>query len=262
MNIGADRPIFAIGTRSRALLTLALALFTFRDANAQTGLQLWGNVTIDWVKNDRLVYEIDFEPKALVIVPEGQAGWRNLDTTPSITFSAKNWVDLTAEMVSGFTKQTDDVGTFELTPRFGAEFHLLSRELPRMTRRERPPRFRVVLVNYFRVEWRNFVSSNDSPNESAWRFRNRLGLSFPLNREKTTDAGACYLISDFEWFLPLSDPAERFANRQRFRIGLGYRRSFNWRFEALYMWTRSRHTIEESFDTTERIIDIRVRRVF
>ena len=32
-------------------------------ALAQTDLQLWGNVTLDWVKSDRLVYELDFDWK-------------------------------------------------------------------------------------------------------------------------------------------------------------------------------------------------------
>ena len=40
------------------------------------------------------------------------------------------------------------------------------------------------------------------------------------------------------------------------------RRSFNWRYEVLYMWTRSRDTIEEGFSTTENIIDVRVKRLF
>jgi hypothetical protein len=35
-------------------------------AFAQTNLQLWGNVTLDWVKSDRLTYEFDIEPKVLV----------------------------------------------------------------------------------------------------------------------------------------------------------------------------------------------------
>jgi hypothetical protein len=83
-----------------------------------------------------------------------------------------------------------------------------------------------------------------------------------LNKEKTTDDDARYLLADWEWFVPLGEPEERFANRQRIRTGFGYRRSFAWRFEALYMWTRSRDTIEEGFKTTENIIDIRVRRVF
>ena len=84
----------------------------------------------------------------------------------------------------------------------------------------------------------------------------------PLNKEKLTDDRARYLLADWEWFMPVSEPEERFANKQRIRTGLGYRRSFAWRFEALYMWTRSRNTIEEGFKTDDNAIDIRVKRVW
>jgi hypothetical protein len=62
--------------------------------------------------------------------------------------------------------------------------------------------------------------------------------------------------------MPVSEPDERFASKQRIRAGFGYRRSFKWRFEALYMWTRSRDTLEEGFKTDDNIIDIRIKRVF
>ena len=94
------------------------------------------------------------------------------------------------------------------------------------------------------------------------RFRNRLEFLIPLNKERMTDDGARYLLADWEWFLPLDDAAERFGKKQRIRTGVGYRRSFNWRLEALYLWTRSRNTIEDGFDTTENIINVRVKRLF
>ncbi len=225
-------------------------------------MQLWGNVTIDWVKSDRMTYEIDFEPKSLIVVPQGQPGWGNLDTTPNLTFAANDWLDLTAEVVAGYTKQTDAVDSFELTPRLGVTFHFLSRELPHLRDSERAPKRRLVLYNDLRVEWRNFYYTGDEPNSSTVRFRNRLGSRYPLNRSKVTDDGAAYLVADWEWFIPLSDAAERFANRQRIRVGLGYRQNFNWRFEAMFMWTRSRDTIEENFAATDSIIDFRLRYVF
>lgn len=38
-------------------------------ARAQSDIQLWGNVTFDWVKSQRLVYELDIEPKVLLDIP-------------------------------------------------------------------------------------------------------------------------------------------------------------------------------------------------
>jgi hypothetical protein len=81
------------------------------SAFAQTNLQLWGNVTLDWVKSDRLVYELDIEPKALLDVSEGEPDWRNLDVTPNAEYSPKGWLDLVAEAAVGYTKQTDDVNS-------------------------------------------------------------------------------------------------------------------------------------------------------
>ena len=52
----------------------------------------------------------------------------------------------------------------------------------------------------------------------------------------------------------LDEAAERFAN-QRIRTGFGYRRSLAWRFEILYIWIRSRNTIEEGFSTADNNID-------
>ena len=239
--------------------TCALVLLLAADSKAQEGLQLWGNVTFGRVMSHRVTYDLDLEPKVLVDVPPGQPGWWNLDLTPDITVVAAPWVDLTGELVAGYTQQNDDVGSWEVTPRIGVDIHLLSRLLGK---REHLPTHRLALSNYFRVEWRNFFYTDEEPNSSTWRFRNRLGCTFAINRQRHTDDGAVYAITDFEWFLPLSDPAERFSNRQRFRAGVGYRHSFNWRLEALYMWTRSRDTIEDRFKRTESMIDIRVKWIF
>ena len=77
-----------------------------------------------------------------------------------------------------------------------------------------------------------------------------------------TEGSARYLLADWEWFIPLDDPEERFANRQRVRAGIGYRRSLNRRFEALYIWTRSRDATDQGFRTTDHILNVRVKRVF
>jgi uncharacterized protein DUF2490 len=245
-----------------AMTLIGVLVVSAPVASAQTTTQLWGNLTFDWVKSDRLVYELDFEPKALLDKPAEDPDWRNLDLTPNVEFSPRPWFDLVAETVIGRTTQTDDVDSTEVTPRLGVRFHLFSRAQQFFVL-EQAPRRRIVVRDLVRVESRNFFySGGDTDSDSTVRFRNRLEFLVPLNKPRITDDGARYLLADWEWFIPLDDPDERFANRQRIRAGLGYRRSFNWRYELLYIWTRSRETIDEGFSTTENIIDIRVKRLF
>jgi hypothetical protein len=212
--------------------------------------------------SERLVYELDLEPKTLLNAAEGEPDWLNLDVTPNVEYSPNSWLDIVGETTIGRTKQSDDVDSTEVTPRLGVRFHLFSRTL-RFHPREQAPRRRIVVRELVRFESRNFFySGGDVESESAFRFRNRLEFLLPLNKDRITDDGAGYWLADWEWFVPLDDPDERFANRQRIRIGLGYRRSFNWRYELLYIWTRSRDTIHSGFSTTENIVDVRVKRVF
>jgi hypothetical protein len=133
----------------------------------------------------------------------------------------------------------------------------------RPAQKELPPRRRIVIRDLVRVESRNFFyTGSGSGSSSSVRFRNRLEFQFPLNREKMSDDGVRYILADWEWFVPLGEPDERFANKQRIRAGFGLRHSFAWRFEALYMWTRSRNTIGGDYTTSDNIIDIRIKRMF
>ena len=253
---------------ARAGWPFGLLLALTAPAAAQTNLQLWGNVTLDWVKSPHLAYELDIEPKVLLDAPSGEAGWHSLDLTPNVEYAWKPWLDLVGEGVVGYTKQTDDVNSWEVTPRGGVRFHVFSHAVPtaaagRPLRKELPPRRRVVLRDLVRVEARNiFYTGSGTGSSSTLRFRNRLELLVPLNRETLSTDGVRYLLADWEWFIPLGEPDERFASKQRIRAGIGYRRSLAWRFETLYIWSRSRNTIEDGFTTNDNIIDVRIKRVF
>ena len=246
-----------------AACAAALLLLIARPATGQTDGQFWATVTFNWLRSDRLTYELELEPKVLVAAPEGEPDWASLDVTPTVEFAAWNWLDLVGELATAYTAQTDDVDSFELSPRVGFRLHLTMRELPAGPfARERLPRRRVVVRDFVRIEQRNLFYSNGVDADSTVRFRNRLELQIPLNRERVTDDGAGYVLADWEWFVPLDDPAERFASRQRVRAGYGYRRNVNWRFEALYIWNRSRETTEEGFSTSDTAVNLRMKRVF
>jgi hypothetical protein len=231
-------------------------------ASAQTTTQLWGNVTLDWIRSHHLTYQIDIGPKVLLSSPdEGDPGWATLQITPHVEYGRGPWFDLIGELAIAETWQTDDLNSTEVTPRVGIWLHLLANIRDRVAR-EKQPRRRLVLRDLVRVEWRNISYSDGRPSQSTARFRNRLEASWPLTRQRITEDGATSLISDWEWFIPVDDPDERFASRQRIRGGVGYRRSFAWRFEALYVWNRSRDTVHEDFTTSDHCLDLRLKRVW
>ena len=204
---------------------------------APQDFQLWDSITLNWPKSHRLSFQVEIEPKVLVAPAEDDdPGWATLDVIPNVDYALKPWLDLVGDVQTGFTAQTDDLNSFELSPRAGARLHLFSRDLrPIVDLRELPPKRRIVIRDLMRVEWRNLFYDDDRSTSFTVRFRNRLELQVPLNKDRLTDNGARYLTADWEWFIPLEDVAERYANKQRIRTGIGYRRDFHWRFEALYI---------------------------
>lgn len=69
-----------------------------------------------------------------------------------------------------------------------------------------------------------------------------------------------YGIADAEWFIVMDeDVDERFANRFRFRSGIGYRINYNIRLEVLYTYQESRNQYENATYTQDNIYRFRLR---
>jgi hypothetical protein len=89
---------------------------------------------------------------------------------------------------------------------------------------------------------------------STWTFRDRFGVAYALNRPKVTSDGAVYLTTDTEAFVPFDGG---FINEVRVRSGIGYRHSFPWRFEALYIWTGDRSRPSDALAVKNQALDLR-----
>jgi len=256
-----------MANRLIALVVLCVS-GTIGPASAQTNLQLWGDVSLNWVTAGHLAYALDLEPQALAADTQVESpGWWTFSVTPNVEYSAKNWLDLIAEVGLARTQQTDGLDSFELTPRVGLRFYVFSRDVPNrlddlLKPGERPPTRRFVLRDRILVDQRNLFYNQGQPSSSTVRLRNRVEFQLALNRAKVTDDGSRTLLADWEWFVPLNEPDERFANRQRVRTGIAFRHSFAWRTELVYVWTRSRNTIDEPFTTSDNAISITVRRFY
>ena len=163
------------------------------------------------------------------------------------------WIDVLGE--AELSREAGSTAT--ATPRVGAQLHILSRVLAQHVRRgadrEKLPRRRLVASTLLRFEHTG----------SMWQLRDRFDVTYPLNRHKATDDGAVYVTADDELFIPFERaPGAALVNQMRARAGFGYRRSFRWRFETLYVWNGTRHADAGPWLTRSHVLDIRVRREF
>lgn len=242
---------------SCALVLLSLLVGSAVQAQDQEeSAQFWGNVVLEFPREDRFLVAIEAEPKTQY---SGDETWRNLDVTPVVELYPIRWLDLIGEATFGTTQQSSDLSTVEVTPKLGARFHFMSNL---RTMLERNPLGRVAVSNLVRFEWRNFWYSDGSSSHET-RFRNRIELKVAINHAELSRDDTLYWIADFEFFVPLSDDVpESYATKRRTRAGLGYRRNDRWRFEALYIRDGARDTLEDEFDTAANIVNLKLKMSF
>jgi hypothetical protein len=229
------------------------------DESAST--QIWANLTLDKIKSERLLLELDFEPKLQIV---GEPKWRNIDITALAEYYPNSWIDVTGEITVGRTVQDDLLRTIELTPRFGIRLHILSnlREMFEDATHHSPLR-RIAIANLSRIELRNFGYSDDTPSSHEWRFRNRVEFKMGINRANFNLARTLYLIADIEAFVPLGDDTpERFASKLRTRVGLGFRINYKWRVEGLFIRDDQRGSSDEDYVRAVNALDLRVKLLF
>ena len=215
--------------------------------------------------SEKLYLEYDIEGGTQV---SGGDPWRYLYGTGLVEYYPSPWVDLTGELVTGLNRQNEDLKSFETTVRLGFRLHLIRQiynsPFIKQIRPERisDQRFSVAFLS--RLERRNFSYYGDRSSESDVRWRNRLEFKFALNKASLAEDGVWYLITDSESFTPLGndDVSESFSTKFRVRLGLGYRRNYTWRFDALLIRDNARDTVEEEFKTDAFILDLRVMRFF
>jgi hypothetical protein len=226
---------------------------------------LWANLTFDWLATDRITYEIDLEPKAQVIVQSGEPTWTETKAIPYAEVAIAPWIDLLGEVDLAVRRESDDTTRVTLTPRIGVQLHILSRLMrPHAVERadrEKPPKRRLDVGTLLRLEHMHVVS-DPGGREGPWRFRDRFKAAYPLNRPRITSDGAFYVTSDGEVFVPVGKRTAPggLLEELRLRSGIGYRRSFDWRFEVLYLWTAQRSE-SGAMAVRSHAIDLRVRRI-
>jgi len=241
------------------------------DVIAQEGTpepsdQVWLNMILSRSMSEKLYLEYDFEA-AKQVSGDGDP-WKYLYGTGLVEYYPSAFFDLTGELVTGYTEQDSEEDSFEATVRLGARFHFISQIInsPRFAeiRPERMTGKRLSVSNLARFEYRNFWYDGDRPSADDLRFRNRIEFKYAFNRETLATDGVWYGIADVEWFVNLSDEeaAERFAIKRRFRLGVGFRPSYSFRYELVAMRDYARETLDEEADVEANMINFRFKWFF
>ncbi len=256
--------LFRVFFLAPALALIAAHCFSPSVNAAGVADQVWANLSLARPVSEKLYLEYDIEAAKLV---SGGDPWANIYGTALAEYYPNGFVDLTGELVTGFTEQSQAESSFEATVRLGIRLHLLMQfydsALLDGIRPERLSSQRFNIANLARIERRNFWY-DIRPNASDTRFRNRLEFKWAFNKKTLSADGLWYLLADAEWFVPLDDDdvEERFATKRRFRIGLGYRHSYHWRFGVLLMRDSVRETLEGQPERDAQMINFRVHRFF
>jgi hypothetical protein len=174
--------------------------------------------------------------------------WRALDlqVTPEYAFSQH--IDLMGAFLVAKTFQSQTLNTFEVREMLGTRIHFT-------------PNRRVLTRLLVRFEQRNLQNQETSEWNQSMRGRIRAETIIPINKPTMFSGDQLwYSIIDAEAFVVMDqDVNERFANRLRFRTGIGYRISYGARLEFVYTLQRSRNTLEADFESTDNIFRFRIK---
>ena len=236
------------------LLVAILLSIIVLQAEDSISKQIWANYILGYPQSEKLYFELDFEPKAQT---DGALKWRNLDVTALLEYYPNSWIDLTAEIVSGYTKDSEHVKTFEVSPRLGVRIHIFG------NLREYIPTYdlfslnRFSLATLFRYEYRT-LSYSDKSTDHQSRFRVRIETKTAFNNKRFTDDDTYYMFADLEQYFDFGDEVkEVFSNKTRFRIGPGYTYNKKHRFEILAIYDYARDTFEGDARQDALIINFR-----
>ncbi len=211
-------------------------------AQTTSDAQLWLDAELNYTYKQKYLFQDELSYQTLIA---GGNKWYSFNSTPAFEYNLNSHFDLISSVPLSYTMQDQKSSTFEIGTMLGTRIYFTP---------ARRPQIRAVI----RVEerWSHDLKLDE------WNVANRVRIRgefvYPINKKSYFEDKMWYLISDAEVFLSTtSDIDERFANRTRFRVGVGYRLSYKMRFEGFYVLQFSRNTLNDKFNSLDNIIRLR-----
>lgn len=171
--------------------------------------------------------------------------WRNFSITPTFEYSALRRLDLLSEIALGYTLQKEGLNSYDIMPMVGARFFITQNK-----------RIDTRLVVRYQLRYFRQVQAEDWDISNRTRVRGEILAA--INGPNLFTDNLWSAILDYEEFIVLDQQLdERFANRRRARIGVGYRLNYEHRFELTYTKQSSRNEIDGDFISSDNVIQFK-----
>lgn len=229
------------------LLATSIAPEFICRAQTQHGTQLWLDFVIDHPFANQYLFEVETSYQTLLA---DDSTWRNFSLTPTLEYQFFPNVDLVLSNGLSYTKQTADHDSFE--SRLTGEFRYHISQNKRVNTRAA-----------FKADKRFFRDIGEGEWEHSSRIRLKAEATIAINHPTLYFDRLWYGITDIEkYFVVDEEVDERYSNRTRIRLGIGYRVDYLNRFELIYTLQSARNQIEEEFKSIDNVIQLRYKMFF
>lgn len=212
------------------------------STQAQSSNQLWLEYQVSYPFGNRYLLENTTTYQTL-LKKEGK--WRSLSISPTFEYTMLRWIDFVSEIGIGYTQQKEGSNSYEISPIVGARFHITQNK-------------RVNTRILWRYQMRSFRQVEDEDWDVSNRTRIKAEAWITLNGPNLFTDNLWYTFLDYEEFIVLDQQLEeRYANRRRARIGIGYRLNYKHRFDLGYTMQSSRNEIEGDFISSDNVIQLK-----
>jgi len=214
----------------------------FTDVYAQQENQVWLDFQVDHPFSNKYLAEVTTSYQT-IFSPDDK--WRAINIAPAFEYTAFTRFDFLFNAPMAYTLQTTSVSSYEVNPSLGVRFHITQNK-------------RVDSRLILKLEERFFYQVEEADWVTSTRSRIKGEVKVALNGPTLFTDKLWHLILDYEEFIVIDQQLEeKYANRRRARVGLGYRLDYRNRFEFIYTRQSSRNEIEDDFNRGDNVFQFR-----
>lgn len=216
-------------------------LFFTNNLKAQgTGIkpQYWNNAAVVWEANENLFIAHALSYNVLI---DKELPWSEFSFNNKIAYVFNDLLSTNGGVYIAATKQSTALKSIEIRPYIGFR---LSTKMQK----------RGVISNLSRFEYR-YLDYSDNTNNSNFRFRNRTTGALAINKKSILENNTLLIFAYFEAFHNFNEEiVERYFTSFKYKTGIKYRFSYQWRIDAGVLFNHTRNTIEEPAQSPTNVI--------